>query len=339
MEYFPIERTADAFQQPVDPSHLIAMCQRAFGKHMQIDRAQELSGGLYNTTYLIHIAEMPPVILRVSPHSTRQFHLEKNLMRNEYAGLPFLAPIAPLLPRVLMVDFTHQILERDYLFQTSMEGEQWDQIMPILTPEENKMLWRQLGAITKQIHAVQGDHFGNDLFHSSFSSWCLAVMDWLTTIIYDLEEARLDAADVRNLLDIAQANREFLDEITQPQLLHGDLWTVNVLIKREADGPRISAILDSDRISWGDPLADWTMFLLHRHASPEVDAFWETYGQQEKSLGAQFRMLIYQGRYIGGSRLEHHRLHHHEIVRRSYQDMHMVIMALRSVIEDNRPQR
>jgi len=331
VEYIPIERSADAFQQPVGPSHLITMCQRAFGEEIQIASAKELSGGLYNNTYLVHIVGMQPVILRVSPHLTRQFRMEKNLMRNEYASLPFLAPIAPLLPRILMVDFTHQILERDYLFQTYMEGELWAQVMHTLTLEEKKMLWRQLGRITKKIHAVQGDHFGKAALNSFFSSWSLAVMDWLMTIICDLEEVRLDATDVRSLLNIAQANARLLDEITRPQLLHGDLWTVNILVKRDEEGPRIAGVLDSDRISWGDPMADWTMFLLHRKAGTEVDAFWETYGQPEKNLGAQFRMLIYRGRYIGGARLEHHRLHHHETVNRSYQDMQTVIEALMSL--------
>ncbi|GHO71327.1 hypothetical protein KSC_102190 [Ktedonobacter sp. SOSP1-52] len=339
MEYIPIERSADAFQQPVGQPQIVAMCQRAFGEERQVESAKELGSGLYNNTYLIHMSDMQPVILRVGPHPTRQFRIESNLMRNEHASLPFLAPISPLLPRILMADFTHQILERDYLFQTYMEGEQWAQVMGTFTSEEKKGLWRQLGSITKKIHAVQGHHFGNSALDSHFSSWSLTVMDWLTSIINDLEEAQLDTTDVRSLLDIAQTNQRLLDEITRPQLLHGDLWTVNILVKRGEEGPRIVAVLDSDRTSWGDPMADWTMFLMHRNAGTEVDAFWETYGQREKSLEVQFRRLIYQGRYIGGARLEHYCLHHHEAVKRSYQDMQTVIKALKSLPTDDMPLR
>jgi len=335
MEYIPIERSDDAFQQPVEQAQLMAMCRRTFGKDSQIERAKELDGGLYNNTYLVSIVGMQPIILRVSPHRTRQFRLEKNLMRNEYMSLPFLAPIAPLLPKILMVDFTHQILERDYLFQTYMEGEQWAQLMQTFTPEEQKMLWRQLGRITKKIHAVSGDHFGNDAFGSHFASWSLTVRDWLMTIIRDLEDVGLDTTDIRSLLNQTQAHSKHLDEITRPQFLHGDLWTVNILVKHGEEGPTISAVLDSDRTSWGDPMADWTMFLLHRYAGTEVDAFWETYGQPEKSLGAQVRRLIYQGRYLGGARLEHHRLHHHEAVRRSYQDMQMILEELSTTVPLN----
>lgn len=328
VKYIPLERAADAFQQPVELSYLVAMCQRAFGKHIQIGSIKELPGGLYNNTYLIDIGRSRPVILRVAPHGARQFASERNLMRNEHASQPFLAPIARFLPGILMADFTHQILERDYLFQEYREGEQWAQVMHTFTAEEKKALWRQLGSIAKRIHAVEGQHFGNSVFDAHFSSWSQTVVDCLETIIRDLEDIQLDATDVKSLLGIAQANQGVLDEITQPRLLHGDLWTVNILVQRFEKGPRIVAILDSDRTSWGDPMADWTMFLLQCAAGTEADAFWETYGQPEKSPGAQFRALIYQARYLGAIRLEQYRLHHHEAVKRSYQDMQTVIEAL-----------
>lgn len=308
------------------------MCQRAFGEEIRIEGVKELSGGLYNNTYLVRIAGMQPVVLRVAPHPARQSRHERYFMRNEHASLPFLAPIARLLPRILMADFTHQIVERDYLFQTYMEGEQWAQAMDTFTAGEKKALWRQLGSITSKVHAVQGDHFGNAATGPRFPSWSLTVIDWLTNIILDLEDAALDASDIRTILDIAQAHHSILDEITQPHLLYGDLWTVNILVKRDDGSPRISAVLDADRTSWGDPLADWTIFLLQRNAGTEADAFWETYGQPEKTLGAQFRALIYQGRYIGGARLEHHRLHRHNIVKRSYQDMQMILETLRELL-------
>ena len=332
MEYIPIERTLDSFQQPVALEHMVVMWQRAFGREQQIASVRELEGGLYNNTYLIQSTNMAPVILRVSPHPARQFRSERNLMRNEHASLPFLAPIAPLLPKTLAIDFTRQIIERDYLFQTYMDGEQWAQVMDHFTSEENKMLWRQLGVITRQIHTVQGDAFGSTVIAASKPSWSLVVLDWLITIVQDSEDAQLDATDIRHLFDIAQAHREILDEITCPQLLHGDLWTVNLLVKRDEEGPRIVAVLDSDRMAWGDPLADWTMFLLQRNAGTEVDAFWETYGRPEKSPGAQFRNLMYQGKYLGGARLEHYRLHHPASVQRSYQDMRIVIEALEHLL-------
>jgi hypothetical protein len=44
VKYIPIERSDDAFQRPVEQSHLIAMCQRAFGEAIQVEEVQELDG-------------------------------------------------------------------------------------------------------------------------------------------------------------------------------------------------------------------------------------------------------------------------------------------------------
>src|SRR5947209_4222910 len=101
MEYIGIQRDPDAFQQPVSPVQIIAMCKRAFGEDAQAQSAQELDGGLYNTTYLIQMLDGRRVIVRISPSATRVSIHEGYLMRNEYASQPFLAPIASLLPPIL----------------------------------------------------------------------------------------------------------------------------------------------------------------------------------------------------------------------------------------------
>lgn len=332
MDYTSIERAADAFQQPVTSAQIQAMCQRAFGTDIQIEAAQELSGGLYNTTYLIHIQDMQPVILRVSPDLSRMARHEKFFLRNEYISQPFLAPLTPLLPRTLMADFTHQVLARDYLFSAFMEGEAWSRSNKAMTSEENRQVWRHLGRIAKTIHEITGPAFGYPSYGPQFPTWSDALLTWMDDIAYDLEAVHLDAADLRTVIELAHNHRAWLDEITSPRLLHGDLWLVNLLVKRDAPGPRIVAVLDSDRTFWGDPLADWTIFLLNRQPPAESVAFWETYGQLATSPAAEFRALVYRARYIGGIRLEQHRHQRPAAVVRSYEDMRLTLAALHTFL-------
>lgn len=328
MEYLCIERATYAFQRPVPSEYIQAMCRHAFGDDMQVESAHELSGGLYNNTYLIRMRGMQPVILRVAPHQSQMSRHEQYFLRNEYLSQPFLAPIASLLPRTLMADFTHQLIERDYLFQTFVEGKPWSQIIDAMTSAENRQLWAQLGTIAKTIHSIEGPAFGYLSSGPQFSTWSGALLTWLQDIAGDLEDEGLNADDLRAVIEIAQAQSHLLDEITSPRLLHGDLWTVNLLIKREASGPRIVAVLDSDRTFWGDPLADWTIFLLNHRPPAEAYAFWETYGRPVESPAAQFRERIYCARYLGGIRLEQHRHRRQQGVERSYQEMQAVIAAL-----------
>ncbi|GBQ03574.1 hypothetical protein SSP531S_50490 [Streptomyces spongiicola] len=52
------------------------------------------------------------MILRVAPPEGRRFRSERHLMRNEFAGLPWLAVIAP---RVLAADWSHEVIGRDWM--------------------------------------------------------------------------------------------------------------------------------------------------------------------------------------------------------------------------------
>jgi fructosamine-3-kinase len=111
----------------------------------------------------------------------------------------------------------------------------------------------------------------------------------------------VETAALRQLLECACKWSAILDEIACPRLLHGDLWLFNLLIERTAEGPLIVGVLDADRGSWGDPLADWTFFLLERRATPQEQAlFWKGYGgRPEGDPGTRLRSLIYQGLHHG----------------------------------------
>jgi len=332
--YTSIERAANAFQQPIALEQIIAMCQRAFGDKCTIIAIDELGGGGFNNIYRVELAEMQPVILRVAPEASKLANArEATLMQREYLGQGFLAPIAPLLPTILMADFTRQLIDRHYMFQSYMEGEQWQQIYNTLTNDENRQLWRQLGEITRTIHAVVGPAFGTLYPDPPYNTWSQMIIGDLTETIHDLEEhARLDASDLRTVRAIADAKRAYLDEISQPRLRHGDLWTVNILVKREEAGPRISAVLDSDGVSWGDPLADWTIFLMQLHKPAGSEAFWETYGQPEQNTGWRIRNLIYYCHHLGSARLECWRNHIDKAVQNSYRDIQQAITELRTII-------
>ncbi|MBN9392015.1 MAG: aminoglycoside phosphotransferase family protein [Chloroflexi bacterium] len=330
MEFTTINRPVDTIQQPVALGEIIKLCQRAFGEECRIKSVKELGGGLYNNTYHIQFENSLPVILRVSPPDSRLGKSGRNLMRNEYATLPFFAPIAPLLPKIILADFTHQLIDRDYLFQSYIEGEQWSQIKDELKPDEKRALWRQLGTITRHIHNVKGEVFGNPFLGGVFPSWSATVSNWFTSLIDDLDSTGLATDDLREVLAIAQKRAAILDEITQSALLHGDLWLVNILVDRNLEEPKIVGIIDNDRASWGDPLADWTIFILERNANAEEGVFWETYGLPERTAQVQFRTLVYRGFYTGAIRLEQFRLNHNKAVKQTYEDIRLVIETLKA---------
>jgi aminoglycoside phosphotransferase (APT) family kinase protein len=341
LHYTMIERDTNIHQQPLTIEQISAMYERAFGAGKEMLEVQELDGGECNNTYRISFTDAQQVILRVSPAPDKPCPgRAPQPMRNEHYFQPFLAPIATLIPKTLLVDFTHQLINRDYMFQTFMEGARWSDIVETFTSEENSALWQQMGHIAKTIHSIEGETFGSPVFGTISPHWSTLVINGLIDIIQKLEAAQVDATDIKTVLAMAEKHSDLLDEIRQPRLLHGDLWTFNLLIKRDQGNPRITAVLDSDGCSWGDPMEDWTMFLLHikttegtiQNEIEGAQAFWQAYGQPERSKGALFRDQIYRARNFAGARLELHIRGRNEIVLRTYDRLREILVALHDII-------
>lgn len=301
IEYFPLQRSPEAFQVSVPLAQLLQLCTHAFGQQVRVKRIQELGNGQFNTTYLVSLHRHAPVILRVAPPSSRcRLWHESHLMRREVTMHSLLAPLGGLLPRLLVADFSHSLIDRDYLFQTFIDGQSWVSLPADLSLQEHDTLWCQFARLVKAISRIRGEAFGLVQGASLFSSWSLTLLDWLERTYKDAQQSGVDVSAFGQLLSLAQSNAYLFDQVTEPRLLHGDLWWFNLLLQRTETGPRIVALLDADRGAWGDPLADWTFFLLQRRASAREQAlFWNEYGLPPHDRAAQFRAKVYEGLHHG----------------------------------------
>ncbi|MFF4795480.1 hypothetical protein ACFY2M_38495 [Streptomyces sp. NPDC001276] len=78
---------------------------------------------MYNTTYRITVDNLEePVILRIAPAPGQQYTSERELMRNEYTTVPYVSPIADLVPRFLLADWSQEITGRDWIVQSHLTG-------------------------------------------------------------------------------------------------------------------------------------------------------------------------------------------------------------------------
>jgi len=290
-------------------------------------KAVENEFGTYNSTFRVELAAGAPVYLRVAPPADRQLRSERQFMRNEHAGIPFLAPIAPLLPLTLGVDFTHEIVDRDYVIQSELVGTPAPDGLDRYPRDKWVSFFRDMGSIARSIHAVRGDRFGF-MIGPSFASWSDALLASLEDVASDHTDLGLASQDVHALAGHVSRHRSTLDQISEPRLLHGDLWTVNVTISDDAPLPRIVGVCDWDRMSWGDPLADWTIFMARKRPGTERDGFWQTYGSVTPTLEATVRNLIYTARHLLMVRLERIRLGKVDDIATTYQDVNAVLLQI-----------
>jgi aminoglycoside phosphotransferase (APT) family kinase protein len=327
LKFEAITREPGSFQESVTADHVVEMARRAFGHGTEVVSVREMGGGLYNNTYLVRLRDTSPLVLRVAPEHGRQSRVERLLMRNEYASAPYYAGIAGMMPRTLFADWTHEVLARDYMWQELLDGVPALEGLKTYPRSEWLPFYRQLGAITARVHAVRGERFG-PVAGPWFTTWSEAVLSVLGNIAADLVNAGLDAADVERLTTRAEDGRAVLNEVVEPRLLHGDLWTANVMLAADAPEPTIVGVLDHDRSSWGDPCADWGLSVVARKSPEAQAAFRETYGPIADGPSAQWRMLVYQGMHIGAVRLERHRLREVAKLPVSYDDMRAVLDRL-----------
>lgn len=300
MRYQHIDRAEDAFQRPVSASLMEDICRRAFGTNHQVDAVTELPWGSYNNAYRVELRAEPPMVLRIAPSRARQFRVEADLLRNEYAVAPYLAAIRELVPRIHFADFTHQVIDRDYLVQSLLPGVPAPEAMDRSPRPRWARLFHQIGAITRSIHDVPGPAFG-PVADARFPTWGAAVVAYFRSLAADVEGAGHPAGDVRALADEAERLSDALDEITEPRLLHGDGWTVNFLVDSGRDDLTVTGLCDWDRAEWGDPLADWAVQRALLRPGTERDAFWVGYG---RTVASGVRQEIYLARQLLGIRLD-----------------------------------
>ncbi len=294
MHYRPLPRRLADFQQPPTAAEITAFATRLLGNDLAITEATEIGGGAFNNAFRLTADDGRRWVLRVSPPHAHPllFHVEHHLLRREHALTPWLAAIAPLLPRIVGTDFTGEICPRDAVLSEFIEGDNWHDVMNELAPAENDALWRELAALLRRVHATPAPHFGWTHPEPPHVRWSDFILGALRGLLADCQRLGVPNEEARAWFAVAERGAAALDGITTPRVQHGDPWPKNVLIRRDAAGgsPRIVALLDHERGGFGDPLQEW---VFNGYDFPPV--FWEAYGPRPTDPASQIRANIYSG--------------------------------------------
>ncbi|MDQ4100452.1 MAG: aminoglycoside phosphotransferase family protein [Chloroflexota bacterium] len=280
-----------------------AIMRRAFGPEARFSDVQELSGGTVNSTYLLVVADAPPCVLRVAPSALvvagGPSWLTATSLRCEHALTPWMAPVADLLPRTLAADFTHQLIDRDWVVQTVVPGTAWSDLEPRLTAEERTDLWRQLGGITADLHAVVGDRFGSP--ERPCRRWSEVIDDDLAGLLRDWQRFDLPLhAELLALAAAVQRNRATLDHMTTPHPIHSDLHQRHLFVDWDADGRvRITGLIDHEYGRFADPVSEGLITSLLYTPPQGAEAFWERYPRVPSDDATRWRSYLYRAIALG----------------------------------------
>ena len=238
-----------------EPHDVIA---RIFSRSLGVEggvSARLLDGGMFNTTYLVGCGSPERLfVLRLGPvERQRLLGFEGNLMRAEEYVCSVCRSLDLPCSRVLAVDCSRALVDRDYMIVDYIPS------VPMceagLGRGEKERLYHELGRWLRRLHSVRGEGFGfvsRQLEGLSFPRWSEALNCEIADFTARLESAGgLTAAEGARVRGIYAQNAALFDEISEPQLLHTDIWEGNVLL--DGGTHAILAVIDGDRAIFGDP--------------------------------------------------------------------------------------
>lgn len=221
--------------------------------------AQILSGGLFNTTYRLETASRK-VILRLGPVNR---HLllpyERNLMAAEGDILNLLKSRGIPTSDILALDLSRELFDRDVMVVDCLDALCLSMVE--VDQETERKLCREAGRLTAKIHSITARELPVSL-EKPFGRYANVLSGqggatWKEAILIELSQWRslAESAGVFNRQECDRiegwfhAHSSVLDTITEPRLVHADLWYGNILVDADQN---LTAIIDADRAFFGD---------------------------------------------------------------------------------------
>ena len=260
----------------------------------------ELSGGTFSAVQQVELADGRTVVVKTSvpDHEGHDALLtyEHDLARIEADMLATLGGVDGVpAPALLLEDFTRSRVEVDVVVSSFLEGSPWDRT-EAMTPDAVARAGREVGAVFARLHAQHAPAFGYPAadFRLGGATWPEAFSAIFRAHVADAERFGIDVRG-KELLDVLERGQDALAKVTQPSLVHNDLWPGNVLLD-PASG-RVTGIVDWERALYGDPLLDFVgmnPFATGELAADHVAGYRAAGGALELDDAALQRLALYR---------------------------------------------
>jgi aminoglycoside phosphotransferase (APT) family kinase protein len=272
-----------------------AITARVFGSRTRIAEYRELTDGYFNAAYDIELEDGLRAVLKVAPPAdVRVLRYEADIMAAEVEALRLVTGGTEMpVPEVYAFDQAHDLAGADWFLMSFIDGLPLHRAREMLAPEVAAAIDRETGRLLRQVNGIRGPAFGylarpappSQPWRDTFS----AMIDGVLTDGRELDVALpLPYDDIRQrVMDAGDA----LDEVTEPRLVHWDLWDGNIRVD-PATG-RINGVFDFERALWGDPLLEVNFGVFRDSA--EFDA---GYGMEMLATRAQQRRRCLYNIYL-----------------------------------------
>ena len=249
---------------------------------------KELTEGYFNVAYEVTLSDGQTLVLKIAPaEDVRVMTHEKNIMSAEVWAMEKVMGHGKIpVPKVLAYDNSRTLCQSPYFFMEKLPGRSLNVIKDTLTKAQADSIYRETGRLCREINTIACPCFGypgQPRFQGA---------DWYTVfggmLKAGLEDAQKGSVDLKipvdRLFSYLEQDRAVFEEVTQPMLVHWDLWDGNIFVE---DGA-ITGLIDWERCIWGDPLME-VGFRCHWND----DFFRKGYGAAALTPAQERRILWY----------------------------------------------
>lgn len=235
-----------------------AICLHAF--NLQVASFSELNDGFYNISYLVQLEDGREVVLKIAPPSDVEIlTYEKDIMYAEVLFYKLTKEQTSVpVPEVFGEDFSLSIIPFSYYFMSKLEGKPLTHVKEV-NSESRGRIYKQLAKILAEIHTIKGDDFG----YISMKDKCVG-KTYFDAFMVSVEELFKDGLkktidypiELKVLEDLFNQCEPTFNEVSEPCMVHYDLWDGNIFVTEEDGLINIEGVIDFERGFYGDPAAD-----------------------------------------------------------------------------------
>ncbi|MFG2738893.1 phosphotransferase family protein [Streptomyces chartreusis] len=287
----------------LSPEDLDALLLGSLGSGCRLEA--ELTDGWFNTAYRVRLDDGRRAVVKVAPlPDTSVLRYERGILATEamvYRRIARLPGGGVPTPELLHAG-------AEFIAVSVLDGTPWDKAGDRLPASTQRALRRELGAVAARLHTLASEdgRFGYPAAESALSApdWRTAFTAMVEALLDDAERWRsplgVPPADIRTLV---AEGADALDEVTEPRLVHSDLWPGNIFIDA-GDGdrrPRLTGLIDHERAFWGDPAAELVSLAYGGPTGPDSDlvaGYTEAGGTLDFTPALRHRLALYH-LYLG----------------------------------------
>jgi aminoglycoside phosphotransferase (APT) family kinase protein len=259
----------------LDRADIVRLIRLGLGDGAEVVEHNEFTDGFFNAAHGVRLGDGRELVLKVAPQTgLKLLRYEADLMRTEIEFFERASDAGVPLPKLWYADPVGGVMIMDRLSGVSLELAKND-----MSPADRLRVRQEIGRWSRRITEVPGDHFGyvRRDGRTRGLSWSDAFLAMIADILADAAE--WDRELPRRREEIAtgfERHRARLDAVSEPRLIHYDLWDGNVFVRQEPDGWHVEGFIDGERAFYGDPIAEFVSlisFVPEDEAAAVTDGF------------------------------------------------------------------